>query len=152
LAAAVNPGRILDWFIKSSLDEVTMLADGAIDGTEAWHLRIALDPAQDYIERMAASDIPEERAQLQEQIDSLRAAEVTIAFELWIGKADYLVRQLTWSMSLKAVRAEDEIAGIPVPEGAEYASTTTMRLFDFNEPIEIEAPTSLGDTLRPQEP
>ncbi len=87
---------------------------------------------------------------MQREIDRYREAEVTGAYEVWIGKDDYLVRQTKFVWSGKSVESGAMIADVAIPKGSMITSVYTWSYFDFNEPIEIEAPTQLRPIFPPE--
>lgn len=132
-------GRILE-FMKSPGPDVAKLPDEAIDGEESWHYWISFDPAAVSTETRDAATGPEEQRDMQAEIID-QEAEVTGAYHIWIGTDDYLVRQLKIVLSGKSIEPGDMISDVAIPTGALVTATATMSFFDFNEPIEIEAPT-----------
>ena len=91
-----------------------------------------------------ASDL-ETRDMLKGLIEGTQSAQLTETREIWVGKDDYLIRQVKETQ----VRTSDgkHEFGFPnviVPEGAKYTFTTTMSFSGFNQPVEIEAPVSVA--------
>ena len=114
----------LNWLVG-----LEQLPDEEIDGVDCWHYRGTVD-MDSYVEKLKAKaeGKPPEYLVLVEEMRRWRQS-----FELWVGKDDYLIRQL-----------KNE-ARYPVPEpgtGEEKWATrsTVERFYDFNEPIQIEPP------------
>jgi hypothetical protein len=118
-----------------SLVGLVELGDEEIDGVDCFHYKgsvdmkarreeekAKLDPSQpDYEERMRALEVYG-----QWQLHS----------EFWVGKADFLLRQLKQHQEGVFIRDAGEDT-----EKEEHLSTTaTFRFFDFNQPIKIEPP------------
>ena len=86
-----------------------------------------LDPAQLGYEEWVKS--------LEQQLLNIK-----MELELWIGKDDYLIRQLKHDMYSSAEGAEQ----------AEWATTSLVqKYYDFNEPITIESPETASGELAP---
>lgn len=102
--------------LLGQLTDLERLPDQKIDGVECFHYR--------------------------GRIVGEEAGGMRIEVELWIGKDDYLIRQM--KMEHEEILPEDEDIG---PWGPSTSSSVT-RFYDFNEPIEIEPPkTACGELL-----
>jgi len=127
---AVGLAEVLD-----SLVGLVEMVDEEIDGVDCFHYKgsvdmkargeeekAKLDPSQpDYEDRMRALEIYD-----QWQLHS----------EFWVGKADFLLRQLKQHQEVVFVKDAGEDT-----EREEYYSTmATFRFFDINQPIQIEPP------------
>ncbi|MDA0988925.1 MAG: hypothetical protein O2783_07380, partial [Chloroflexi bacterium] len=81
---------------------------------------------------------------LREQIDFLRESEIIETTEIWIGKSDYLLSQITSVQDRKAVGyVEFGFPNVEIPEGARFTTTVIYKFSDFKEPVEIETPTDV---------
>ena len=104
--------------ILDSLTDLKKLPDEKIEGVDCYHYWGRVD-----MERM----IEEHKAEL-EQLSTMKHN-----VELWIGKEDYLIRQIIHDMD-----------GFPL----EGTSRAVAKYYDFNEPITIEPPeTASGELL-----
>ena len=118
-----------------SLVGLVEMTDEEVDGVDCFHYKgsidmkakgeeekAKLDPSQpDYEERMMALEAYD-RWQLQS--------------EFWVGKGDYLLRQL--KQHQEGVFIKD--AGEDTEREERQSITFTFRFYDFNTPITIEAP------------
>ncbi len=120
-------------------EDVVWLSDEVIDGVDTWHYRRTVDLLEGRIEEIEAETDPAEKEMMQAILDSLIDVEITLEMEGWIGKDDFLVRQIRGVQSVKAL-STDEIFEIAIPEGTRYTVMMTITLSDFNAPVEIEAP------------
>jgi len=125
--------RVLD-----SLTKVEKLPDERITGVDCLHLRgevdlqkraekakASLDPADPRYEEMVRS--------VDEQIASGKKEEI----EVWIGKEDYLIRQ---------VKHEGQSSS---GDGSFDAFSAVVKYYDFNKPIVIEPPLDAEGNLLP---
>lgn len=80
---------------------------------------------------------PLSEEQIAEQVQDARSNTGSMTVELWIGKADYLVRQ----MRMDSQR--------PGSNGELTSSSVTLKFFDFNQPLSIEAPLDSSGQLLP---
>ena len=138
-AGMVDPQRNLE-FMKSPSQSVVKLDDEAIDGVESWRYRTSVDLLETQIRAMEEETDPELKASLQELVEIFRKQATTQTTEVWIGKEDYLVRQLRVATSQNAAGSQG-FGDITIPEGTRFTVTMTLRFSGFNEPVEIEAPS-----------
>ena len=61
----------------------------------------------------------------------------TFTIEVWIGKDDYLIRQV--NIDVQFFKSDGEV----------YTGSVTAEYYDFNEPIEIEPPLDADGKLLP---
>ncbi|HBR10594.1 TPA: hypothetical protein DD712_05040 [Candidatus Acetothermia bacterium] len=102
--------------LLGQLTDLERLPDQKIDGVNCFHYRGRV---------------------VEEEAGGMR-----IEVELWIGKDDYLIRQM--KMEHEEIPLEDEDIG---PWGP-FTSRSVTRFYDFNEPIEIKPPkTACGELL-----
>ena len=152
-AGMVDPHKNLE-FMKSPSESVVKLDDEGIDGVKSWRYRTSVDLLETQIRAMEEETDPELKASLQELVEIFRRQAMTQTTEVWIGKEDYLVRQLRIATSQNAVGSQ-EFGDITIPEGTRFTVTMTLRLSGFNEPVEIEAPSvaaGVGTTFPPNPP
>ncbi len=152
-AGMVDPQKNLE-FMKSPSESVVKLDDEAIDGVKSWRYRTSVDFLEAQIQAMEEETDPELKASLQELVEIFRKQAMTQTTEVWIGKEDYLVRQLRIATSQNAVGSQ-EFGDITIPEGTRFTVTMTLRLSGFNEPVEIEAPSvtaGVGISFPPNSP
>jgi hypothetical protein len=73
--------------------------------------------------------------QMEEIFEQMRSIDVT--HEIWIGKDDYLIRQI-----------KTEQRG-PADENGQLSVSMTMNYYDFNQPVTIEPPLDAEGNLLP---
>lgn len=108
-----------------SLIDLEQLPDEGIDSVDCLHYRGKVD-IDSLVEKtgMAYQQTPEFlEVMLRTSID----------IELWVGKDDYLIRQM-----ITTIRSPESEAG--TGEEKWGTQTTIMRFYDFNKPIAIEPP------------
>jgi hypothetical protein len=128
------------------LDELTdlqTLPEETIDGVRCLHYLGKLD-IEKRIEEMR-HNIQEFNAnsdahtvtdkQMEEMFEQMRSIDVT--HEIWIGKGDYLIRQI-----------KTEQRG-PADENGQLSVNMTMNYYDFNQPLTIEPPLDAEGNLLP---
>jgi hypothetical protein len=104
--------------IVANFKGAIILGEEAIDGVPCYHVKGAVDT--DQIESSPSGfDI---------------SGMGMLTAEMWVGKDDYLVRQIIFDAEMEDMPAE---AGIPVDA---VACSFTFRFADFNEPVTIEPP------------
>ena len=121
------------------LTDIQKLPDENIDGVDSFHYKGKIDVEQQIAE--AKRSMLESRARLgtehptdeeiEKDLEHMRSGNTT--FELWIGKEDYLIRQLK----------------IERNNGLLNTSIATFKFYDFNEPITIEPPLDAQGNLFP---
>jgi len=108
-----------------SLIDLEQLPDEQIDGVECFHYRGKAD-IDSLVEKTGMT-----YQQTQEFLEVMRRTSTNV--ELWVGKDDYLIRQIKIR-----VRFPESEPGIGEEKWA--TQTTVMRFYDFNKPIAIEPP------------
>ena len=118
--------------ILDSLTGLQKLPDEKIEGTDCLHYRGKAD-VEGEIEKQKARLDPEEPGYEERLrgLDALRTIETEV--ELWIGKDDFLIRQMKSIM-------ESLVHGNAV---------VLVKFYDFNEAITIEPPTTASGELLP---
>jgi len=119
------------------LTDLEKLPDEKIDSTVCLHCRGRVDMERQ-IEEIKAGLAPSDPndARLLEEVEQLR--NVKIEVELWIGKDDYLIRQMEKDMQ------------VPSEDTGQWDTSSAMwKFYDFNEPITIEPPTAESGELLP---
>lgn len=130
----------------SLLKDIERVEDEVIDGVGCLHYRGTID-GDKYNEKMRQAreemvlrsfpDLTGEELDRFIEPMERRWREMTVTHDIWIGKNDYLIRQWT----------ESGLGGsYNIWPGAE-TSSTTIRYFDFNEEIVIEAPLDKDGNL-----
>ena len=78
---------------------------------------------------------------LKSLIEGIQTAKLTETREVWVGKSDYLVRQVR-EIQVRTSDGTFEFGfpNVVIPEGTRFAITVTFTFSGFNEPVEIEAP------------
>ena len=119
----------------TSLVGLENLPDEKVDGVDCFHYTGYVDTKAMAEERKAKLD-PSQRG-YEGQLESIKAFEnMQYDYEFWIGKEDFLLRQLKMHMEVSYTRNEGE-----ENEKEEYQNIlNTYRFYDFNAPITIEAP------------
>jgi hypothetical protein len=124
--------RLLD-----SLTKIEKLADGSISGVDCLHLLGEID-LQKRAERAKASldpDYPAYEEAIKSIDEQMMAGRETV--EVWIGKEDYLIRQ---------VKHEGQSAS----EGGSLDTFSALvKYYDFNQTILIEPPLDAEGNLLP---
>jgi hypothetical protein len=121
----------------SSLVGLVELADEEIDGVDCYHYRGNVDMKAKGEEEIAKLDPTQPGYE-----ERLRALEVydhwQLQSEFWIGKTDYLLRQLEQHQEMHLT----EDPGEDTEKEEHYITTATYRFFDFDQPIQIELPVT----------
>ena len=134
--------RYLDVFVGDAVEDVIELPSESIDGVECLRYRIdhtsILDDLMKQMEE--ASDL-ETRERLERSVRGLQMAALTETREIWVGKSDYLIRQVR-EVQVRTSDGTFEFGypNVVIPEGAEFTVAGTFTFSGFNEPVEIEAP------------
>ncbi len=127
--------------IIDSLTDLEKLPDEKIEGVDCSHYRGRVDIDRMVEEQMANLDPAqpgyEEMLEAMEQALE-QARQMKIEVELWIGKDNYLIRQMKHDMRMPAENT-----------GQWNTSSSMVRYYDFNEPIEIEPPVTASGELLP---
>ncbi|MFH1560386.1 MAG: hypothetical protein ABID84_03130 [Chloroflexota bacterium] len=141
-AQALRVAEYLKDFLNAPAEDVTQLDSENIDGAECWRYEMTIDPLVGLLQAVEDETDPEMKAMRQEVVEMMRERGTTREIEVWIGKEDYLLRQHRSTMAQKSL-GDDEFGfpNVEIPEGTRYTITATFKFFDFNEPVEIEAPT-----------
>ena len=140
--AAWELSRYLDVFVGDAVEDVIELPSESIDGVECWRYRVdhtsILDDLMKQMEE--ASDL-ETRERLERSVQGLQMAALTETREIWVGKSDYLIRQVR-EVQVRTSDGTFEFGypNVVIPEGAEFTVAGTFTFSGFNEPVEIEAP------------
>ena len=118
--------------LLGSLIDLDKLPDEKIEGVDCIHYWGMVDVDRMIEEQKAKLDPRQPHYQeMLKGLEDMRGMKVQV--ELWIGKEDYLIRQLRQN--------------IEVP--LEGTSRIMMKYYDFNEPITIEPPTTASGELLP---
>jgi len=132
--------RLLD-----RLTDLEKLPDEMIDGVDCLHYKGRIDMARPVEEQMANLDPAQPGyEQLLEAMEWLRQMKTEV--ELWIGKADYLIRQIKADYLIRQIKYDMQVP--PEDSGRWGTFSSIVRHYDFNEPIEIEAPVAASGELR----
>ena len=130
--SAFAPSKEYTLGILDSLTGLQKLPDEKIEGTDCLHYRGKADVERE-IEKQQAKLDPEQPGYEErlKGLDALRTIETEV--ELWIGKDDFLIRQMKSIM-------ESSVHGNAV---------VVVKFYDFNEAITIEPPTAESGELLP---
>jgi hypothetical protein len=118
-----------------SLVGIVEMTDEEIDGVDCFHYKGNIDMKAKGEEEKAKLDPSqpdyEERMRALEMYDLWQTH-----CEFWLGKGDYLLRQLKQDQEVIFIRD----AGEDTEREERQSITVTFRFYDFNTPITIEAP------------
>ena len=121
---------------STKLKDVEILKDEKIEEVDCYHYIGSMDIQGQQEEELASIDESdpyyEQRKMMVESIEYIRDD-----MEIWISKDDYLLRQYTVYMETSTYKDKGE----DTEEVESYGSTTTLRFYNYNEPIEIVAPS-----------
>ena len=140
--AAWELSRYLDVFISAAVEDVIELPSESIDGVECWRYRVDHTSILDHLmKQMEEESDLETRERLERSVQGLQMAALTETREIWVGKSDYLIRQVR-EVQVRTSDGTFEFGypNVVIPEGAEFTITATTNFSGFNEPVEIEAP------------
>jgi len=118
--------------LLGSLTDLENLPDEKIEGIDCLHYRGRVDMERMIEEQKAGLDPTHLRyEEMLKGLEQLRDMKTEV--ELWIGKDDYLIRQVKQDMQ------------VPL----EGTSSAMVKYYDFNEPITIEPPETASGELLP---
>lgn len=121
----------------NELKDIEILKDEKIDGADCYHFIGKTDIQGQREEELALLDETDPLyEQLKQSVESIEY--IRDDMEFWIDKDDYLLRQCTVYMDTRTYKDKGE----DTEEVESYGSTTTLRFYDYNEPIEITAPST----------
>jgi len=123
--------------ILDTLTDLEKLPDEKIKGVDCLHYWGRVDIDRMVEEQMANLD-PAQPGYEQMLEAMEQARQMKIEIELWIGEDDYLTRQMKHDMQ---VPSEDA--------GQWNTSSSLVKYYDFNEPIQIEPPETASGELLP---
>ena len=123
------------------LTAIRELPEERIEGTRCFHYRGVYD--WEKMIRSQKKDGPKaglppiSEEEIAEQVQEARSGAGPTTFEVWVGKEDYLIRQM------KIVSQDNG------SEGETASIVRTLKFYDFNQPVTIEAPVDSGGRLLP---
>jgi hypothetical protein len=121
----------------SSLVGLENLPDEKVDGLDCFHYIGHVDTKAIAQERKTELD-PSQPGYEGELETTKRFENMQYGYEFWIGKEDFLLRQLKTHLEVSYTRNEGE-----ENEREEYQNNlNTYRFYDFDAPITIEAPSA----------
>jgi hypothetical protein len=121
----------LDYLTK--LTGIQNLTDESIEGVTCLHYKGKWDVEKQIAEMNAT--IPPGATEVGKQSDLIRLMNIDI--ELWIGKQDYLIRQ----MRVQGQTPDN-------PEGTKFnVFSELMTYYDFGQPVSVEAPLDASGQL-----
>jgi len=123
--------------ILDGLTDLQELPDEKMDGTDCLRYHGRVDMEKQVEEIKAALDLSDPNdKRLLEEVEQLRNWRTEV--ELWIGKHDYLIRQMNCDWQ------------VPVEDTGRWdASSATVKYYDLNELITIEPPLDADGKLLP---
>jgi hypothetical protein len=120
-----------------SLVELVRMSDEEVDGVDCFHYKGSVDMKARGEEERAKLDPSE--PYYEERLEALEIYDQwQLTYELWVGKEDYLLRQLEQNQWVVLVKD----AGEDTEREEHYNTTAIWRFFDFNQPIQIEPPVT----------
>jgi len=123
--------------VLDSLTDLEKLPDEKIDSVVCIHYRGRVDIDRMVDEQIANLD-PEQPGyeEILKGLEQLRNMKIEV--ELWIGRDDYLIRQMKNDMQ------------VPSEDTGQWDTSSAMwKFYDFNEPITIEPPETASGELLP---
>jgi hypothetical protein len=123
--------------LLDTLTNLEKLPDEGIEGIDCVHYRGGADVDRAVDEQVANLD-PAQPG-YEEMLEAMeRARQTKIEIELWIGKDDYLIRQMKFDTQAP-----------PEDIGGWDTSSSMVRYYDFDKPIKIEPPVTASGELLP---
>jgi len=138
------PGKEDTLRLLDQLTDLEKLPDESVEGIECLHYRGRID-VERIVEKQKAKLDPEQLGygQILKDLERLRNAKTEV--ELWIGKDDYLIRQVKQYWEFPRV----EPASRSAEQEIWHTANIMWKYYDLNEPIEIEPPTTASGELLP---
>ena len=123
--------------LLDSLTDLEELPDEKIDGVDCLHYRGRVDMDRMVEEQKARLDPAQPGyEEILKGLEQLRNMKIEV--ELWIGKDDYLIRQMKQDTQ------------VPSEDIGQWDTSSAMwKFYDFNEPITIEPPEMASGELLP---
>jgi len=142
LSRSVSKEAVLSYLDK--LTDIQSLSDEVIDGVSCLHYlgrwdveKQIAETKRSLMEYYDEMGIEPDEEEIDKELEILRSIETEI--ELWIGRDDYLIRQ----MKMNGKFPDDD-------EGLKFIiMSVTMKFYDLNQPITIEAPLDADGQLLP---
>lgn len=142
LSRSISKEAVLNYLDK--LTDIQMLSDKTIDGVSCLHYQGKWDVEKQIAEAKRSlmkyydeKGIKPDEEEIDEDLEQIRLTEIEI--ELWIGRDDYLIRQ----MKVNGKFPDDD-------EGLKFRIINlTMKYYDINQSITIEAPLDANGQLLP---
>lgn len=128
--------------IFNELINIEKLPDEKIDGVECFHYRGTLDMNKESEQIKSGLD-PSDPNYERLLADAEQMRLMNHDVELWIGKEDYLVRQIAQSYQRPATSHKF----LPEEAGQRSSYTSIMKFFDLNKSITISPFATTGDLL-----
>jgi hypothetical protein len=135
-AANISPEQLTELLKKVARAE--RLGDESIDGVDTFHFKLNLDPEELINEIVKMAEASGAEAADPEQVEQAKQLlkDAVIDVELWVGKADLLIRQQKFHFVVDL----KEIPDAP-PEATVHADLgLTFKSSKINEPVNITAP------------
>lgn len=123
------------------LTDIQKLPDETMDGTRCLRYRGVYDIEKQWTESLRSRQErgipPISDEEMEERLEELRPSIGSTTVELWIGRDDYLLRQMKWDSQRP-----------DTGDGIRYSSMI-FKFYDFNEPFTVEAPVDSNGKLLP---
>jgi len=149
LSSGSGPSKEETLELLDTLTDLEKFPDEKIDGVDCFHYRGRVDIDRMVDERKAELD-PAQR-DYKERLEALeQQRQMKIEVELWIGKDDYLIRQIKRDIEApwRGLSCDPASGGVVELEGWSHSSSM-VKYYDFNEPITIEPPLTASGELLP---
>ena len=142
LTRPLSKEAVLSYLDK--LTDIQVLSDETMDGVSCLHYlgkwdveKQIAETKRSLMEYYDKKGIEPDEEEIDKELEILRSIETEI--ELWIGKDDYLIRQ----MNMNGKFPDDD-------EGLKFVIINmNMKYYDLNQPITIEAPLDADGQLLP---
>ena len=143
LTRPLSKEAVLSYLDK--LTDIQSLSDETMDGVSCLHYlgkwdveKQIAETKRSLMEYYDEMGIEPDEEEIDKELEILRSIETEI--ELWIGRDDYLIRQ----MNMNGKFPDDD-------EGLKFVMISiTMKYYDLNQPITIEAPLDADGQLLPR--
>ena len=142
LTRSVSKEAVLSYL--GNLTDIQALPDEAIENVNCLHYlgkwdveKQIAETKRSLMEYYDEVGIEPDEEEIDKQLEKMHSIEMKI--ELWIGRDDYLIRQLKMNEKLPD---DDEGLGFSI-------ISVTMKYYDLNQPVNIEAPLDADGQLLP---
>lgn len=122
----------------SYIKSISKLSDENVHGVDTYHLKVTVQHGKELIDLYKKILFKQQLTESQDTIrrendfinDSTLLLQQKMSFDIWIGKADYLVYQVS----------TDKISFTDPKTGTDLTATQSLSLHNYNEPVTIASP------------